>query len=117
VVVSFFSTLFFTAIASALDIKLAWNASYLADGYRLFCREQDDKYDYMRPHWEGSATQCTVFNLDDDATYYFVVRAYNDFGEIGNSNESRYPDIDDGGGGSGGGCLIATAANGSRKAK
>jgi hypothetical protein len=104
--VSFFCALFFTAIASARDIKLAWDSSNLADGYRLFCRERGEHYDYNWPAWEGSATQCKVFNLDDDATYYFVVRAYNDFGESGDSDEVRYPGK--GGGGGGGGCFIAT---------
>jgi hypothetical protein len=116
--VSFFCALFFTAIASARDIKLAWNASDLADGYRLFYREQGEHYDYMRPDWEGSATQCRVFNLDDDATYYFVVRAYNYFGESGDSNECRSNEYRySGGGGGGGGCLISTAVDGSREAK
>jgi len=105
--VSFFCALFFPAIASARDIKLAWNSSDLTDGYRLFYREQGKHYDYMRPDWEGSATKCKVINLDDDATYYFVVRAYNHFGESGDSNECRYSD----GGGGGGGCLISTAVD------
>ena len=111
--VSFFCALFFTAIASALDIKLAWDLSNSADGYRLFYREQGEHYDYMRPAWEGPATQCGVFNLEDDATYYFVVRSYNDYGESGDSNEAQYP----GGGGGGGGCLISTAVDGFRLTK
>jgi len=115
--VSFFCALFFTAIASARDITLAWNASNRADGYRLFYREQGEHYDYMRPDWEGSDTKCRVINLDDDATYYFVIRAYNHFGESGDSNEARYPDRDRGGSGGGGGCLISTAVDGSREAK
>jgi hypothetical protein len=114
--VSFFCALFFTTIASARDIKLAWDASNSADGYRLFYREQGEQYDYMRPAWEGSATQCRVYNLEDDTTYYFVVRAYNDFGESGDSNEASYSG-GSGGGGGGGGCMISTAVDGFRLTK
>jgi len=113
--VFFFCALFFTTIASARDIKLAWDSSNRADFYMLFYREQGEHYDYMRPAWEGSATQCRVINLDDDATYYLVVRAYNDFGESGDSNEVRYRD--GGGGGGGGGCLISTTVDGFRVRK
>jgi len=103
----------------ALDITLAWDPSSSAvDGYRAFCREAGHTYDYSRPDYEGSETTCTIYGLDDETTYYFVVRAYNELGESGNSNEASSvgPGL---GGGTGvgtaaeaGGCFIASACNG-----
>jgi len=107
----------------ALDITLAWDPSSSdVDGYRAFCREAGYTYDYSQPAWEGWETTCTIYGLDDETAYYFVVRAYNELGESGNSNEasSLGPDTGPGTGiGTGvgteaeaGGCFIASACNG-----
>ncbi|UCE34982.1 MAG: fibronectin type III domain-containing protein [Deltaproteobacteria bacterium] len=103
----------------ALDITLAWDASSSdVDGYRAFYREPGHSYDYSQPAWEGWETTCTIYGLDEETTYYFVVRAYNDLGESGNSNEASSADPGTGigtGVGTGaeaGGCFIASACKG-----
>jgi PKD repeat protein len=91
----FISILFCPAVASAVvDVTLAWNASSGATGYRLFYREDGQNYDYNSPDWEGSGTTCIIPGLDESTTYHFVVRAFNGYGESGNSNEEHlYPGV------------------------
>ena len=108
-------TLSLTVSAFAAEIRLAWDASSSpVEGYRVFRREQGKHYDYTQPVWEGSALTCTIYDLDDYVTYYFVVRAYNDFGESGDSNEacSAKSSIAVGSGSEGGGCFIVSAGQG-----
>jgi len=89
----FISILFCPAVASAVvDVTLAWDASSGADGYRLFYRAEGQSYTYNAPDWEGTGTTCIIPGLDESTTYHFVVRAFNDYGESGNSNEEHlYP--------------------------
>jgi hypothetical protein len=106
----------------ALDITLAWDPSTSGvDGYKAFYREAGYAYDYSQPAWEGWETTCTIYGLDDETTYYFVVRAYNELGESGNSNEASTVGAGFGPGtglGTGvgiaaeaGGCFIASASD------
>jgi hypothetical protein len=77
----------------SLDTTLVWdpNSEENLDGYRIFYREDGQSYDYEVPAWEGSETTCTIYNLDDNTTYYFVARAFDTDGlESGNSNEAYY---------------------------
>lgn len=113
----------------AVDITLTWdsNSEPDLDGYKVFYRQEGDSYDYNHPDWAGSRTEttCTIYGLDDDTTYYFVVRAVDVEGnESGDSNEMRYqPNVastqaimdnsDTGGDDDDGGCFIATAVFGS----
>jgi hypothetical protein len=83
----FFFIPIYPSIALAVDVTLAWDASSGADGYRLFSREEGQSYNYNWPDWEGADTTGTVTGLAQDTTYYFVVRAYNAYGESGDSNE------------------------------
>jgi PKD repeat protein len=89
----FITILFCPTVASAVvDVTLAWDASSGADGYRLFYREDGQNYDYSSRDWEGTGTTCIIPGLDESTTYHFVVRAFNDNGESGNSNEEHlYP--------------------------
>ena len=107
----------------ALNITLAWDpSSNDVDGYRAFYREAGHAYDYSQPAWEGWESTCTIYGLDDETTYYFVVRAYNELGESGNSNEASSSGDGFGPGtgigtgvGTGaeaGGCFIASACEG-----
>ena len=84
---------FFPTITSAAQVTLVWNENSEDDlaGYRIFCREDGQDYDYSTPAWEGTETTCTIFDLNNDTNYSFVARAYNiDGNESGNSNEVRY---------------------------
>jgi len=104
---------------------LQWDANNPdPDGYMVFGREEGQAYDYEFPWWQGehAFSQCTIDNLDEDKTYFFVVRAYvsnSDGGDdvSGDSNEVRFAYNDsstslsnDGGSSSGGssgaGCFI-----------
>ncbi|MCD4762994.1 MAG: hypothetical protein K8R28_03105, partial [Desulfobacterales bacterium] len=77
----------------SLDVPLAWdpNSEDNLAGYRIFYREDGQSYDYEEPAWEGSKTTCTIYNLNDNTTYYFVARAFDTLGsESGDSNEACY---------------------------
>jgi len=122
-----FFFIFFCFVSSlhAMDITLQWTPNNEPDvaGYQVFYREQDQSYNYSDPYWETTEPKCTIYDLDETKTYYFVVRAFDVDGfTSGNSNEvllregvainSVSNDVGSGGGG-GGGCFIATAAYGS----
>jgi len=77
---------------AVVDVTVAWDASSGADGYRLFLREDGQNYNYSSPDWEGTGTTCVLSGQDESTTYHFVVRAFNDYGESGDSNEAHlYP--------------------------
>lgn len=117
--------LFCSSDAAALDLSFEWDANKdQVDGYRIFCREQGEEYDYSSPCWEGPTTNGTIYNLNEDTAYYFVLRAYNAFGESRNSIELMHPPpstsssrSSSGKGGGGGGCFISFVVEGSRLAK
>jgi hypothetical protein len=74
----------------AIDITLQWspnNGPELA-GYRIFYREEGQSYNYDNPYWETINNTCTIYDLDETKTYYFVVRAFDaNRLESANSNE------------------------------
>jgi hypothetical protein len=79
-----------------IDVTLSWEANREEDlaGYRVFDRLQGEPYNYHDPAWEGTDTTCTIYNLDDDRTYYFVVRAFDaSENESGDSNEVSYQGV------------------------
>ena len=95
--------------AYSMDITLAWdqNTEPNLAGYRIFCREENQPYNYQTPSWEGADTTCTINDLDDAGTYYFVARSFdNDENESYNSNEVRYPPLPVTDAAMGGGCFI-----------
>lgn len=106
-----------------MDITLQWAPNNEPDvaGYKVYYREQSQSYDYNAPYWETIEPKCTIYDLDTEKTYYFVVRAFdNDGFTSSNSNEVMLQEGtpvnsvgNDVGGGGGGGCFIATAAYGS----
>lgn len=103
------------------QVTLAWDSNDPPpEGYRLYCREEGQTYDYHNFVWQGDYTfnSCTIDGLNENKTYYFVVHAYSGNEESGDSNEVRYSNGQwaslssgsgssvGGGGGSGGGCFI-----------
>jgi PKD repeat protein len=82
---------FFILDASAVtQVSLEWAPNSEPDlaGYRVFCREQSQSYDYANPSLEGTDTYCTIYDLDETKTYFFVTRAFDTEGfESGDSNE------------------------------
>lgn len=79
--------------AWAVDITLTWDENSEEDhaGYRIFYRESGDSYDYSNPAWEGTDVSCTIYGLDDNTTYYFVARAFDEAdNESGDSDEVIY---------------------------
>jgi hypothetical protein len=79
---------------SDYEITLQWEATDPEPaGYRLYGREAGYSYDYDE-FWcqsDTSDTRCTIDQLDENTTYYFVVRAFDEDGnESTNSNEVGY---------------------------
>jgi hypothetical protein len=73
-----------------VNATFQWDTNSEPDlaGYRVFCREEGQSYDYTNPSWKGTDTTCTIFNLDETKTYYFVSRSFDTQGlESSDSNE------------------------------
>jgi len=91
--------LFYTTMVSAAEVKLAWDPNNETDlaGYRVFLREESWSNTYNEPPvWEAYIEElenpdeptCTIYSLDENTCYCFVVRAFDiDSNESGNSNE------------------------------
>ena len=72
------------------QVVLEWTPNNEPDlaGYRVFCCEEGQSYDYANPSWEGTDNYCTIYDLDETKTYCFVARAYDTEGfESGDSDE------------------------------
>jgi len=74
-----FSLFFSPCSVWAVNATLTWNANTEDDlaGYRIFYREEGQSYNYNSPTYEGTATTCIIPDLEDNTTYYFVVRAFD----------------------------------------
>lgn len=76
------------------QVTLAWDANDAeTEGYRVYCRQTGEAYDYDRPIWDSSAATCTLIGLDDYTDYAFVVRAYDGHLESADSNEVTLPGL------------------------
>jgi len=86
----------FVSPVYAVDISFQWNPNNEPNlaGYRVFCREESQSYDYNNPSWEGTDTMCTIYDLNESKTYYFVLRAFDTEAlESSNSNELYLPTV------------------------
>ncbi len=83
----------FATSGYAMDVTLQWapnNEPNLA-GYKVFCREEGQPYQFTHPYWETMDSTCTIYDLDKSKTYYFVVRAFDTQGfESNNSDEVSF---------------------------
>ena len=81
---------FYLTPSYAIDISFQWDPNSEPDigGYKVFCREEGQSYNYTNPSWEGTDTSCAIYDLDKTKTYYFVLRAFDTKGsESSDSNE------------------------------
>ena len=75
---------------ASTQVVLEWTPNSEDDlaGYKVFCREESQSFDYSNPSWKGTENYCTIYNLDETKTYCFVARAYDTEGfESGDSDE------------------------------
>lgn len=78
-------------VPQTAEVSLAWDPNDPApDGYRIYQRADGQSYDYNQPCWTGPGTTGTVYNLEWDTTYYFVVRAYAGSLESADSQEVSF---------------------------
>jgi hypothetical protein len=49
------------------------------EGYQIFGRKKGQEYDYDSFWWQGDHTyhRCTIEGLDENTTYFFVVRSFS----------------------------------------
>ena len=75
----------------AMDVHFQWGASSgQVDGYRIYYGEtQSGPYPNQLCDVNGT-TLDYVASLDENQEYYLVCRAFNDYGESGNSNEVHW---------------------------
>lgn len=100
IILSLFFALFLAtpSVALAYSVSLAWdpNSEEELAGYRVFAREDGQSYNYSEPDWEGTATTCTIGDLNSSKIIFFVARAFDTGGnESGNSNEVQYTPLGD----------------------
>lgn len=83
---SLFSLFFFSSLAFAGNINLAWDASPSTGvgGYKIYYGTSSKNYTLSVD--AGNVTSYTMTGLQDGATYYFALKAYN----IAKSIESAY---------------------------
>ncbi len=94
-IVHFASSISFSAdtytVPQTAAATLAWDPNEpFPDGYCIYQRTEGQSYDYSQPCWTGSGTSGTVYNIDWDTTYYFVVRAYDGALESKDSEEVSF---------------------------
>ena len=73
------------------QVTLQWDPNDpVPQGYRLYQRTANQAYDYADYIDTGTATTCTISELSEDTTYFFVVRAYVGSDLSGDSNEVEF---------------------------
>jgi hypothetical protein len=78
---------------AACQVTLEWDSNDLnLNGFQVFGREEGQGYDYHHFWWQGDYgfNKCTIEDLDEDKTYFFIVRAFTGGGMSSDSNEVRF---------------------------
>ena len=96
-----FTLLFLIAVPAVsyaeCEATLKWgDGGSKIEGYFVFGREEGQDYDYNEPWWQGDKTfsECTIDDLEEDKTYFFVIRAYSGDNVSADSNEVRFSSLD-----------------------
>ncbi|MEN8805955.1 MAG: choice-of-anchor U domain-containing protein [Desulfobacterales bacterium] len=86
------SAFLYAGNAYSADVTLAWDgvsqSGVSVTGYRVYYGTQNGSYPTRG--CQVADTSCTVKELKDGQTYHFVARAYNSYGESGNSDPVSY---------------------------
>jgi len=86
-------SLFIVSASFAAQVHLAWDpSSGEVSGYRIYYGTSPGNHPTKVE--VGNVTEYTVTGLEEGRTYYFVARAYNDYGESGDSNEVAWTAAD-----------------------
>ena len=91
VVAFLFGFLLCTSLALAIDVTFRWGASTgQVDGYRIYSADiQGGPYSDKIYEGNGTTLNC-ILPLLETQEYYFVCRAFNGYGESGDSNEIHW---------------------------
>ena len=117
----------FLRAADARDVTLAWNFDPTVDGYKIYY-----KPGFSGPVYDGTGAiegdspidvgrddKFSLRALSDDEDYYFVITAYNEYGESGYSTEVTTAKNVAGStftaAGGGGGCFISALRGGNEE--
>ena len=75
-----------------VEVDFSWGASSgVVEGYKIYWGTvTGGPYSFKLCDVGKDTLYCTT-RLDDDQIYYLICRAYNDFGESGDSNEVIWP--------------------------
>ena len=71
--------------SSAATAVVTWSPSSDVDGYIVYYGTQPRQYEYEEDC--GDVTECELFSLDDQTTYYIAVRAYDWSGRMSDYSE------------------------------
>jgi hypothetical protein len=85
------SILFLISTAQAAQLTLSTEPlDPRAEGYHIYKRLTGENYDYQQPAWSGKESSCTIDNLVEGKTYYFVARSFTGSEQSVDSNEIEY---------------------------
>ena len=80
-----------TSLIFAMDVNFQWGQSTgQVDGYRIYCADIQGG-PYLDKIYEGNGTKLNcIIPLLETQEYYLVCRAFNNYGESGDSNEVHW---------------------------
>ena len=83
--------LFIPILTHAAQVTVSWDSNDpVPDGYLVYHRTEGQAYDYSQPCWTGYGTSGTIDGLEENTTYYFVVRAFVGVQKSDDSDEVKF---------------------------